>query len=70
MNYTQGVLDRMFGVGTVDFDTAGTGTDDADFRFEWINDPEAVVRAVDEASHEASQTTPPPEPSAAEPTAS
>src|SRR4051794_4068617 len=43
VNYNQGVLDRILGVGTVDFDTAGTGTDDADFRFEWINDPEAVV---------------------------
>ena len=27
----------MFGVGTVDFDTAGT--DDSEFRFEWINKP-------------------------------
>ena len=25
-------------MGTVDFDTAGT--DDSEFRFEWINDPE------------------------------
>ena len=66
VNYTQGVLDRLFGVGTVDFDTAGTGTDDADFRFEWIDDPEAVVRSVDEATHEASQqpqsVEPPPAP--------
>jgi uncharacterized membrane protein YdbT with pleckstrin-like domain len=66
VNYEQGVLDRIFGVGTVDFDTAGT--DDAEFRFEWINGPEKVVRAVDEATHSASQ--PPPEPPAAAPTAS
>jgi uncharacterized membrane protein YdbT with pleckstrin-like domain len=65
VNYTQGVLDRMFGVGTVDFDTAGT--DDSEFRFEWINDPESVVRAVDDATHAASQQPPP---AAPEPTAS
>jgi uncharacterized membrane protein YdbT with pleckstrin-like domain len=56
VNYEQGVLDRIFGVGTVDFDTAGT--DDAEFRFEWINGPEKVVRAVDEATHAASQPPP------------
>jgi uncharacterized membrane protein YdbT with pleckstrin-like domain len=66
VNYSQGILDRMFGVGTVDFDTAGT--DDSEFRFEWINDPESVVRSVDEATHAASQQQPPP--AAPEPTAS
>jgi uncharacterized membrane protein YdbT with pleckstrin-like domain len=70
VNYNQGILDRMFGVGTVDFDTAGT--DDSEFRFEWINDPETVVRAVDEATHSASQQLPPSSsgPPATEPTAS
>jgi uncharacterized membrane protein YdbT with pleckstrin-like domain len=53
VNYNQGILDRMFGVGTVDFDTAGS--DDSEFRFEWINSPEDVVRAVDEATHATSQ---------------
>ena len=67
VNYTQGVLDRIFGVGTVDFDTAGS--DDSEFRFEWINDPETVVRAVDNATHSASGTGQPP-PAAPEPTAS
>ena len=62
MNYSQGVLDRMFGVGTVDFDTAGS--DDSEFRFEWINGPENVVRAVDEATHASSQAPPPAEPTA------
>ncbi len=47
VNYEQGVIDRLFKVGTVDFDTAGT--DDSEFRFEWVNSPEAVVRAVDDA---------------------
>ena len=37
VNYQQGVLDRMLGVGNVDFDTAGT--DDSEFRFEWVNGP-------------------------------
>src|SRR3954453_17976949 len=62
VNYSQGVLDRMLGVGTVDFDTAGS--DDSEFRFEWINGPETVVGAVDEAPHEASQAPPPAEPTA------
>jgi uncharacterized membrane protein YdbT with pleckstrin-like domain len=44
VNYGQGFIDRIFNVGTVDFDTAGT--DDAEFRFAWVADPEQVVRAV------------------------
>jgi uncharacterized membrane protein YdbT with pleckstrin-like domain len=51
VNYNQGVLDRVLNVGTVDFDTAGT--DDSEFRFEWVNEPEQVVRAVDRAVEEA-----------------
>jgi uncharacterized membrane protein YdbT with pleckstrin-like domain len=51
VNYEQGALDRMLGVGTVDFDTAGT--DDSEFRFDWVNHPEEVVRAVDRAIEEA-----------------
>jgi uncharacterized membrane protein YdbT with pleckstrin-like domain len=54
VNYEQGVLDRMLGVGTVDFDTAGT--DDSEFRFDWVNGPEEVVRAVDRAGEEARGT--------------
>jgi uncharacterized membrane protein YdbT with pleckstrin-like domain len=51
VNYNQSVLDRMLGVGTVDFDTAGT--DDSEFKFVWVNGPEQVVRAVDHAIEEA-----------------
>jgi uncharacterized membrane protein YdbT with pleckstrin-like domain len=51
VNYNQSVLDRMLGVGSVDFDTAGT--DDSEFRFEWVNGPEQVVRAVDHAIEQA-----------------
>jgi len=56
VNYQQGVLDRLLGVGTVDFDTAGT--DDSEFRFEWVNEPEQVVRAVDSAVEKARGTAP------------
>ena len=56
VNYQQGVLDRVLGVGTVDFDTAGT--DDSEFRFEWVNQPEEVVRAVDRAVEEARGAAP------------
>jgi uncharacterized membrane protein YdbT with pleckstrin-like domain len=56
VNYQQGVLDRLLGVGNVEFDTAGT--DDAEFRFEWVNGPEDVVRAVDQAVEEAGGTPP------------
>jgi uncharacterized membrane protein YdbT with pleckstrin-like domain len=50
VNYQQGALDRLLGVGTVDFDTAGT--DDSEFRFDWVDQPEHVVRAVDRAVEE------------------
>jgi uncharacterized membrane protein YdbT with pleckstrin-like domain len=63
VNYDQGVIDRLLRVGTVDFDTAGT--DDSEFRFEWVNDPERVVRAVDDATSSTSaapESAPRPEP--------
>lgn len=47
VNFEQGLLDRMLNVGSVDFDTAGT--DDSEFVFEWVNGPEQVVRAVNDA---------------------
>jgi uncharacterized membrane protein YdbT with pleckstrin-like domain len=50
VNYDQSLFDRIVNVGTVDFDTAGS--DDSEFRFEWVNGPERVVRAVDEAMAE------------------
>ena len=51
VNYQQGVIDRVLGVGTVDFDTAGT--DDSEFRFVGISDPGKVAAAVDQAQREA-----------------
>ena len=56
VNYEQGVLDRVLGVGTVDFDTAGT--DDSDFTFTGVGNPHEVVEAVDLAQREASAAGP------------
>jgi uncharacterized membrane protein YdbT with pleckstrin-like domain len=47
VNTKQSVLERLLQVGTVDFDTAGTG--DSDFQFAGVEDPEEVVAAVDRA---------------------
>ena len=44
VNYEQGFVDRALNVGTVDFDTAAT--DDSEFKFEWVVDPEKVVATV------------------------
>jgi hypothetical protein len=46
----------MLGVGSVDFDTAGT--DDSEFRFDWVNNPDGVVRAVNDAIHEQESQAP------------
>jgi uncharacterized membrane protein YdbT with pleckstrin-like domain len=51
VNTEQSVLERMLQVGTVDFDTAGTG--DSDFKFAGVEDPEEVVLAVDRAKKQA-----------------
>jgi uncharacterized membrane protein YdbT with pleckstrin-like domain len=52
VNITQSVLHRILQVGKVDFDTAGT--DDADFSFDGVSQPEKVMKAVEQAQHEAS----------------
>jgi uncharacterized membrane protein YdbT with pleckstrin-like domain len=52
VNTSQSLLDRMLRVGTVDFDTAGT--DDSEFAFHGIADPDGVVAAVDRAVRAAS----------------
>jgi uncharacterized membrane protein YdbT with pleckstrin-like domain len=53
VNTDQGVLERILQVGTVDYDTAGT--DDADFAFVGVGQPEKVAKKVEQALHEASQ---------------
>jgi uncharacterized membrane protein YdbT with pleckstrin-like domain len=55
VNTNQSVFERMLQVGTVDFDTAGTG--DSDFKFAGVEDPEEVVTAVDRAHKQAAQST-------------
>jgi uncharacterized membrane protein YdbT with pleckstrin-like domain len=47
VNVDQRLIDRLLRVGAVDFDTAGT--DDSDFTFRGVANPDRVVRAVDEA---------------------
>jgi uncharacterized membrane protein YdbT with pleckstrin-like domain len=56
VNHNQSVLERFLQVGTVDFDTAGTG--DSDFRFHGVEDPEEVVAAVDRAQRKAPAASP------------
>jgi uncharacterized membrane protein YdbT with pleckstrin-like domain len=53
VNTNQSVFERMLQVGTVDFDTAGTG--DSDFKFTGVEDPEEVVVAVDRAHKQAAR---------------
>jgi uncharacterized membrane protein YdbT with pleckstrin-like domain len=50
VNTDQTLLDRILRVGKVDFDTAGT--DDSDFTFRGVANPERVVTAVDRARRE------------------
>ncbi|MFL5824332.1 MAG: PH domain-containing protein [Solirubrobacteraceae bacterium] len=47
VNSRQGLLDRMLGIGAVDFDTAGGAG--FDFAFRGVGGPEQIVRLVDRA---------------------
>jgi uncharacterized membrane protein YdbT with pleckstrin-like domain len=49
VNYTQSVYERLMQIGDVDFDTAGT--DDSNFIFAGVAQPEEVVEQVDQATH-------------------
>lgn len=57
VNTDQSVLQRILRIGTVDFDTAGSG--DFDFTFDGVAHPEKVVAAVDRAQRQMEQTSPP-----------
>ena len=57
VNTNQTVVSRLLRVGTVDFDTAGT--DDSDFTFTGVGNPQEVVEAVDHAQREASASAGP-----------
>ncbi len=50
VNTDQSFFERILQVGTVDFDTAGT--DDSEFRFVGVGNPEEVTRAVDRAQRQ------------------
>lgn len=50
VNTNQTFVDRIMRVGQVDFDTAGS--DDSDFTFRGVANPDQVVRAVDRAHRE------------------
>jgi uncharacterized membrane protein YdbT with pleckstrin-like domain len=56
VNIDQSVLERLLQIGKVDFDTAGT--DDSDFSFTGVSQPERVMQAVEQAQHEATGTAP------------
>jgi uncharacterized membrane protein YdbT with pleckstrin-like domain len=56
VNTNQSVLERVLSVGTVDFDTAGTG--DSDFKFTGVESPEEVVLAVDRAQKNRASASP------------
>ena len=47
VNTDQGPLERLLRVGAVDFDTAGS--DDYDFTFRGVADPEGIAHQVDQA---------------------
>jgi uncharacterized membrane protein YdbT with pleckstrin-like domain len=51
VNTDQSLFERILRVGRVDFDTAGT--DDSDFIFAGISNPDGVVSAVDRAQRDA-----------------
>ncbi len=56
VNTRQSLLERMLGVGSVDFDTAGESG--FDFTFAGVAHPHRIVRTVDRALHELQQTSP------------
>ena len=56
VNTQQSFFQRIMQVGTVDFDTAGS--DDSEFRFVGVANPDEVVRAVDRAQRAAAAGQP------------
>ena len=56
VNTNQSVFERLLQIGTVDFDTAGT--DDSDFVFRGVAQPEKVVQQVDKATRAARTPAP------------
>ena len=54
VNTEQRFRDRLLRVGTVDFDTAGS--DDSEFRFVGVSDPDRIASVVDEVQRAATTT--------------
>lgn len=50
VNARQSLAERLLGIGTVDFDTAGEAS--YDFAFRGVGAPRQIVRTVDRALHE------------------
>lgn len=48
INTSQSLMDRVLGVGAVDFDTAGADVNQADFVFRGIASPHELVRRLEE----------------------
>jgi uncharacterized membrane protein YdbT with pleckstrin-like domain len=55
VNTDQTVIQRMLGVGVVDFDTAGTDAPDSEFAFWGVADPGGVAKMVDAAVRQSQQ---------------
>jgi uncharacterized membrane protein YdbT with pleckstrin-like domain len=51
VNVTQSIMERLLGIGDVDWDTAGTEEAESEFRFVGIEDPSSLVRIVDQRLH-------------------
>jgi uncharacterized membrane protein YdbT with pleckstrin-like domain len=49
VNFTQGVYERIMQIGNVEFTTAGT--EESNFVFAGVGQPEEVVEQVDQATH-------------------
>lgn len=52
VNTNQSVIERMLQVGTVDFDTAGSGESEANFAFEGVNDPLGMAHEIELVQHQ------------------
>ena len=59
VNTSQSLLERMLKVGSVDFDTAGSDPNDADFRFRGVSDPHGLVRQLQPHISRIRAATPP-----------
>ena len=55
VNTDQTIIQRMLGVGVVDFDTAGTDAPDSEFAFWGVADPGGVAKMVDAAVRQSQQ---------------